>query len=529
MLTALIVDDEPLMRLGIQKAIDWSSYGIQEITTAPNGRTALQMVEQRQPDVLLTDVKMPGLDGLELSRMVKESWPFVKIVIISGYDDFSYAKKSISYGVTDYLLKPIDNKSLSQTMEKVTQEIAEERGKLRRQEQMSHLLQQSVGIARQKVLKELLFGEAGEQEVKRYEHVLGLHDSLSGPHAVALVKINAFKEKSTLFRDGTLLHFAVQNILEELLRTEGRGELVDLRPGSLCLLLKQDGSGTAPMEMEAFVLKAQAAVMDYLRIPTTWGLGSVSSCVQGLRQSYRDADRALKARWQSPGKRIFSAGEPSGEPFASGDAVHTAIQALQLGSTKPLLDELAKTRDKLSQATMYDPESIESYYLKLAESVEGVLRERSKDKQIDVRERVSEALYLSDTLADASDSVDAVFQETAQIIHQHLPKPYSKVIRDVIDFLNQHYGEEISLADAANRVFLNRSYLSYLFVQETGSNFSDFLAELRLEKAKELLTAGGMKNYEVAEAVGYKDFRHFGHLFKKHTGMTPSEFRKLVP
>jgi len=528
MLTALIVDDEPLMRMGIQRAIDWSSYGIQEMQAAPNGRIALQMIEQQQPDVLLTDVRMPGLDGLELSRIVKERWPSIKIVIISGYDDFSYAKKSISYGVTDYLLKPIDNKSLGQAVEKVTQEIAEERGKLREQEQMTHLLQQSVGIARQKVLKELLFGEAGEKQWKRYEHVLGLQESLAGMKAVVLVKINAFKEKSTLFRDGALLHFAVQNILEELVRSEGSGELVDLRPGSLCLVLtQQEGKREQLMSL---VHHAQSAMLDYLRIPTTWAIGSMTSGLQGLRQSYQEADRALKGRWLNPAKRVWMTGEEAaGAPLTAGESAHTAVQALQLGSSKPLLDELSKLRERLAQPPAYDPVSVESYYLKLAEAVESILIERCKEQTAEFRERVREALYLSDTLLDAADSVHALFQEATHVLHQHLPKPYSKVIREVIDYVNQHYGEEISLADAANRVFLNRSYLSYLFVQETGSNFSDFLADLRLEKAKELLTAGGMKNYEVAEAVGYKDFRHFGQMFKKHTGMTPSDFRKLAP
>lgn len=528
MLTALIVDDEPLMRMGIQKAINWSNYGIGEIHTAPNGRVALQMVEERQPDVLLTDVRMPGLDGLELSRIVKERWPSIKIIIISGYDDFSYAKKSIACGVTDYLLKPIDSKSLGQAIDKVTQEITEERGRIREQDQMSHLLQQSVGLARQKVLKELLFGVTGEKELKRYEHVLGLNDSIYGRNAVALVKINAFKEKSTLFRDGGLLHFAVQNILEELLRTEGSGELIDLRPGSLVLVLRQNENGFN--SMEKFVTKGQAAVLDYLRVPTTWGLGSMASGLQGLRQSYRDADRALKLRWMSPTKRIFTFNpEKAGKIFSANDTIHTITQALQLGSTKPLVDELDKLKERFAKEVSYDPESIEAFYLKLAESLELLHKERSRDSQLDLRERVREVLYLSDTLNDAMVSLDVLFQEFVQTLHQHLPKPYSKVIRDVIDYLNQHYGEEISLADAANRVFLNRSYLSYLFVQETGSNFSDFLADLRFEKAKELLASGGMKNYEVADAVGYKDFRHFGQMFKKHTGMTPSEYRKLAP
>ncbi|BFT74717.1 response regulator [Paenibacillus sp. P36] len=527
MLTVLIVDDEPLMRMGIQKAIDWSNYGIGEMNTAPNGRVALQMVEEKQPDVLLTDVRMPGLDGLELSRIVKERWPSIKIVIISGYDDFSYAKKSIACGVTDYLLKPIDSKSLGQTIDKVTQEIADERGKIREQDQMSHLLQQSVGIARQKVLKELLFGEAGEKEIQRYEHVLGLNDSICGRNAVALVKINSFKEKSTLFRDGGLLHFAVQNILEELVRTEGSGELVDLRPGSLLLVLRQDESAFKPIDQ--FVLQAQAAVLDYLRVPTTWGLGSIASGLQGLRQSYRDADRALKSRWMSPTQRIFAFNEErAGKSLPVNDTIHTVTQALQLGSTKPLLDELEKMTDRFSKDCTYDPESIEAFYLKLAESLEILQKDRNRESQTDLRERVREVLYLSDTLIDAVASLDILFQESVQT-HQHLPKLYSKVIRDVIEFLNLHFGEDISLADAANRVFLNRSYLSYLFVQETGSNFSDFLAVLRLEKAKELLAAGGMKNYEVAEAVGYKDFRHFGQMFKKHTGMTPSDFRKIAP
>lgn len=528
-LSVLIVDDESLMRKGIQMAIDWISYGIHQVSTAPNGRVALEMMEEQQPDLLLTDVRMPGIDGLELSRIVKERWSSIKVIIISGYDDFAYAKKSISYGVSDYILKPIDVKTLGQTVEKSVKEITEERTKLNEHSYMSQKLVQTMGIARQKVLKDVLFGEVERLELQRYGNLLGLNDALNGGAAVALVKIHSFKEKSSVFRDGGLLHFAVQNILEELLRKHGIGELVDVRLGSLCLLLKPGDSDT----LDRFVSQAQQAVSETIRVQTAWGLSRIyEGGVGEMRRSYHQAAGVLKLRWLFPDSRIFKSGSILKLlvfPQPAADTYKALSHALLLGNVDVMQAQLDLAYYQLLRSgDKYTPDSIEAYFVEMARVVDSVQKEQG-GKKLEFVEQVVDTLYFSDTLQDVVDSMKEMFQKACQAVQNNFRRPYTKIIRDVIDYLNDNFKNEISLANAANHVFLNRSYLSHLFVQETGSNFSDFLTELRIEKAKDLLHTTTMKNYEVAEAVAYKDFRHFGQIFKKHTGMTPSEYRKLAP
>ncbi|MDF2964480.1 MAG: response regulator [Paenibacillus sp.] len=526
-LSAMIVDDEPLMRIGIEMAVNWTGFGIQEVSTAPNGRIALQMIEQKQPDILLTDVRMPGIDGLELSRIVKERWNRVKVIIISGYDDFTYAKKCISYGVTDYILKPIDGNSLSQTMEKIVTEITEEHHKLQEQAFLSHKLDQTVGIARQKVLKDILFGETAGLELQRYSKLLDLEDALQGGAAIALVKIHSFKEKSTVFRDGGLLHFAVQNILEELLRIHNIGELMDIRLGSFCLLLRPGDTET----LDRFVNLAQKALSEYIRVQTAWGISSVNEGgAAGIRRSYEEASRAMKLRWLYPERRMFQSDKiPDLKlfPSLSADTLKTLFQALSVSNIQPVQEQLDLAYRQLSDGNKYAPDSIEAYFLEMAGILESVQKDRGCPKN-EVFEQVKEALYFCDTLEDVLERMNEIFHHACLSLQSHLRKPYTKVIREDIDYLNANFRYDISLADAANHVFLNRSYLSYLFVQETGSNFSEFLTELRIEKAKELFRDTTLKNYEVADKVGYRDFRHFGQIFKKHTGMTPSEYRKVV-
>ncbi|TVY11112.1 response regulator [Paenibacillus cremeus] len=527
-LSALIVDDEPLMRIGIEMAIDWACYGIHEVLTAPNGRVALQMIEQQPPDILLTDVRMPGIDGLELSRIVKERWSRVKVVIISGYDDFSYAKKCISYGVTDYILKPIDGKTLSTAIEKIVHEIQEEHQKLQEQAAMSQRLNQTFGIARQKVLKDILFGDAASLELQRYSKLLGLEHALQGGVAVALVKIHSFREKSTVFRDGGLLHFAVQNILEELLRIHQLGELVDVRLGSLCLLLRPEDHAI----LEQFVNQALKAISETIRVQTAWGISGINEGgVSGMRRCYEEAARALKLRLLYPDTRMFQTGgvsELKSLPLPGAESLKSLYQALALGNVQPFQALLDSAFKELASGGPYDPDSIEAYYLEMAGILETVHRDRGSERS-DFLEQVREAHYFCDTLQDVLERMNDIFQTAFLELQSQFRKPYSKVIRDVIDYLNANFKRDISLADAAGHVYLNRSYLSHLFGQETGSNFSDFLTELRIEKAKELFRSTTLKNYEIADEVGYRDFRHFGQIFKKHTGMTPSEYRKVVP
>ncbi|TDF99799.1 response regulator transcription factor [Paenibacillus piri] len=527
-LSAMIVDDEPLMRRGIELALNWNGYGVHQVSTAPNGRIALQMMERQQPDILLTDVRMPGIDGLELSRIVKERWNHVKVIIISGYDDFTYAKKCISYGVTDYILKPIDGNSLSQAMDKIVNEITEAQQDRQKRASLSYKLEQTVGIARQKVLKDVLFGETASLELDRYSSLLGLDRTLKGGAAVALVKIHSFKQKSAVFRDGGLLHYAVQNILEELLRIHQVGELVDLRLGSFCLVLRPGD----PQTLKRFVSQAQKALTEYIRVQTAWGIGSIhDSGAAGLRRSYVEASRALMLRWIQPERRMFSlsdAPELTAFPRPGADCLKTLFQALAIGDIQPVEQKLKEALRLLAGGEAYSPDSIEAYFWDMAGILESVYNERG-GAESEIDEQVRETLYFCDTLEDVIERMNDVFHKACLAVQSTFLRPYTKVIRDVIDYLNVNFRHDISLADAANHVYLNRSYLSYLFVQETGRNFSDFLTDLRMDKAKELFRNTALKNYEIADEVGYRDFRHFGQMFKRHTGMTPSEYRKVVP
>lgn len=435
MYSLMIVDDETEIREGLL-SFDFHLLGIGRVKTYENGLSALEALENESFDLIISDIRMPFLDGLALSLQVSKKYPQIKIIILSGYSDFEYARKCMSYGVVTYLLKPVDFTELQGALAKTVQLLDSEKAKVLRQNAIERKLLLSIAVHRKKFLQSITTRPMGDEEMVEGS-VLSEVLLDSGRYTVVLLRMNTYPKRPTgcSDHDWRLAIFALDNILKEFWVERDYGyHDVDAETGE-CLLLVTD---TFLQTVESGLTSCIAALLSELarfrglfRTPLTYAIGS---CVQDLRHLPLSRHSAAS---QLDGEK--------GELQTSPPAVHSVIEV-------PAWDE---------------------------------------------------------TGAEAKPADD-----TAR-----------KKIQEAKAYILANFNRPLSLQDVADHVYMNPSYLSYLFKEITGQNYIDFLIACRVQEAQKLLTDVQFKIYQVGEMVGYENPRYFAYIFKKVTGKTPVEFR----
>lgn len=435
MYSLMIVDDEKEIREGLL-SYDFHLLGIGRVKACENGLSALEALENESFDLIISDIRMPFLDGLALSQQVSKKYPHVKVIILSGYSDFEYARKCISYGVVTYLLKPVDFTELQEALAMTVQLLDSEKEKALRQNAIERKLLLSIAVHRKKFLQSITTRPMGDEEMEEGS-VLSEVRLDSCRYTVVLLRMNIYPKRppSCLDNDWRLAIFALDNILKEYWVEKDYGyHDVDAETGE-CLLLVTD---TSLQTVESGLTSCMEALLSELarfrglfRTSLTYAIGS---CVQDLRHLPLSRHSAA---CQLEGEQ--------GDVQTSPPAHHSVIEV-------PAREE---------------------------------------------------------TEADAKPADD-----TAR-----------KKIQEAKAYILANFNRPISLQDVADHVYMNPSYLSYLFKEITGQNYIDLLIACRMQEAQKLLKDVQLKIYQVGEMVGYENPRYFAYIFKKVTGKTPVEFR----
>jgi two-component system response regulator YesN len=435
MYSLLIVDDETEIREGLL-SFDFHLLGIGRVKTCENGLSALEALENEPFDLIISDIRMPFLDGLALSQQVSKKYPQVKIIILSGYSDFEYARTCMSYGVVTYLLKPVDFTELQEALAKTVQLLDSEKAKALRQNAIERKLLLSIAVHRKKFLQSITTRPMGDEEMEEGS-VLSEVRLDSGRYTVVLLRMNTYPKRPPTCsgNDWRLAIFALDNILKEFWVEKDYGyHDVDAETGESLLLVTDISLQTNESGLNACMaalLSELARFRGLFRTSLTYAIGS---CVQDLRQL--------------PLSRHSAACQLEGE---QGD-VQTIPPAVHSGIEVPARDETG-------------------------------------------------------TEAKPAD-------ETAR-----------KKIQEAKAYILANFNRSLSLQDVADHVYMNPSYLSYLFKEITEQNYIDFLIACRVQEAQKLLNDVQLKIYQVGEMVGYENPRYFTYIFKKVTGKTPVEFR----
>lgn len=504
----LLVEDEPLFRKGLAKMITGSTTNWSVCGEAENGQEAESLIAELLPDLVITDIRMPLLNGLELLKRVKSRFPDIEFIVITGFQDFQYAQTALRYGALDLLIKPCSKQDVYDALDKVNDLVLDKQARLRKEETEHQLLLENTLRA---IFLRFPYHTEAVAELEQ-----GLHGC-----KLILFRITDYypAHKQYTRRDVPLLQFAVLNIISELLDTHGiAGKLLLIEYGRYALL----------MDDAAEVQALCVAVCE--TIPRLLGL-SVSTHHAGLAHSLTQLADLYEAGME--GARIAERTD-KGTDTEGTLPMNRARQQLISAQTVAFI-------------VSGQMEALKQYLEHFMKEASGMSLENGKMEALslsfalqDTARKQFEQIYEPQTLTDRisklheCSSKDEIYSwmqtETERFFHNFTrwQEKYSEnAILKAARYMEEHYSESLPLQQVASQVHLNAAYFSHLFKKETGRSFIDYLIELRMEKAKQLLCNTDMKITEVSGTIGYDLPNYFAKLFKQSTGLSPKDYRKL--
>jgi two-component system response regulator YesN len=532
----IIVDDEEEVRKGIIQKIDWNKFNFEIGGEAENGREALDLIEENVPDVVITDITMPLMDGLELAAILKESYPTVKTVILTGFDDFKFAQQAIKYGVADYILKPVVHKDIDELIEKLKNRIDSEIAQKEDIVMLRRHYNESLPVIKGEFLSSLITGKPDANEVKNRAASYNLR--LGGDiFIVAAASIDGKSFSNNVFEENDieLVRFAVLNISREIVEKNSFGEVFFHDENLIIIAGFQDYEKTSILAKSFSTLEEiRQNVEKYLKISITIGLGSMCGSLSKLRESYRTALAALDYKLIiGENKVIFIEDlEPqTTDNVAFDDGKEKAlISSIKFGTQ----DDVKKVVDALLNDISSMKASFKDYQMYLME-VTAAINKLSRNFQLNAGEifGTNVTLYEEVLRLKSLDSVRNWIEEICIRLMNHISDKRQNTTEMLLEkakyYIKNNFGDsDLSIQKLADHLHISPSYMSMIFKKDAGLTFLKYLVNIRLETAKELLGNTDLKTSQIAEKIGYPEINYFSYFFKKNFGMSPREYRNKL-
>ena len=515
----LLVDDEEEVRTSIIKKIDWEKNGFTVIGDAENGKDALEKIEQLEPDVVLTDIRMPYMDGLELAAELRRIHPSVKVVIFSGYDDFEYAKQAIQLNIIEYILKPVNARELTDILGKIKTNLDEEFDRLRGETAQRDNLQKNMVVLRENFLSKLVKGKLEKKQIVHDLKEYGL-PLLESKCWVAL-KINL--DGSRTDKDGMLL--SVQGLLDSRMK-EWNGYVSFHRPSGLCAIVGMESEGEFSSLM-TFLNDICRESRRILNQPITIGMGQVVHQMERVEQSYSGAREAV-AYGSIAGDVIYiNDVEPRQKSILWLDDKMEAdlTHALRFGDEDMILS-CVENIVQLMDAS--GGNGVQAYLISILHVILQVVQKHELDEQLvfgtykdyyGVLSEVTTSEKLFQWLSGSCYSISACISNarkgttrtTVQVAKRYIEENYQN--------------SDLSLEMLCEHLHISAAYFSTVFKKEEGESYISYLTGVRMKKAAELLKTTDEKTYVIAERVGYDEPNYFSYVFKKRYGVSPNKYR----
>ncbi len=519
----LLVDDEEDIRVGISRKMDWASLGFELVGEAENGREALDLADQLRPDVILTDIKMPFLDGLSLCGLLASRLPASKFVIFSGFDEFEYAKQAIQMHVFEYILKPINAAELSQVLVRLHAQLDSERAERRDVEVLRQRYADSLPVLRELFLAQLLDGRIPPEDLapraEGYQLKLGAH-----VWTVALLAL----EGTDGSRDMQTL--SVQTLFQDHFADSAYLCHAFLYNDALALLLGLPEGGT-PNDLIDHLNRGCKLGKSYLDLTLTIGLGALVPGLAQISDAARQARSALDYRvLMGIGRTLYIQDvEPNHATPLSFDShrEQTLTSAIKLGTEEEVRQQVAQLVTLVSSHALSLSQS-QLFFLELLTCLLRLVRGADLDMTLVFGEDFSGTLQISDfgSPEELGEWCLARCLAIWQLLRRQRTDSAGRTIGKAKDFIHQNFAlVDLSVETLCSHLHLSPAYFSTLFKREMGMSFTSYVTEVRMQSAAELLRNSEDKTYLIAEKVGYSDPNYFSYVFKRHFGVSPTKFR----
>ena len=543
MLKIFLAEDEVVVRETIKRMIPWEELGFELVGEAADGEMALPLLIRQQPDLLITDIKMPFMDGLTLARLAKKEIPGLKVVILSGYDDFNYAKQAIGIGVEDYLLKPITKNALIERLSEIRSRYEHEKTQKEYYEKFQREMQAYEKNSSRDFFEALVGGSMDMMEVYKRAEKLGL-DIVAEAYNVLIFTMNCDEDFSGQRDEYSSWEAESLELLENFFAGHSSAMLFRSNIFSYGVLLKG--------QRETIEENTRACVDEIRKILSRqdgrreWFL-AVGQSVERLSQiqkSYHTASRAFSQRYLYDENILYydemeTMEHPGGQAETEDNAY---LQKVDVNALNPailqkfLSNGLQEETENFVKDYFYaiGQEPMESLVFRnyvilnvrfsVISFIKGLGCDTNEMESADTEEVLAES---GKNMESAIAYAKKMISQAIEIRDQNSGNKNRSILKTVVDFIDSHYmDEEISLNTVANVANVSSNHFSALFSQNMGQTFIEYLTSLRMNKAKELLRCTGMRSSEIAGEIGYKDAHYFSYLFKKTQGMTPSDYRK---
>ena len=534
MYKVLLVDDEALIREAISENIQWEEMGFSFMGACENGRQAMEAIEKEQPDLLLTDINMPFVDGMELTKFVYENYPDTKVIIISGFDEFEYAKNAVKYQVLEYILKPITPMEFLETLQRVKKMFDERRESQRDMKKIRSAYVSSLPALQARYLHNLLSGTADYSKIieKQEELQLQLKANCYNTALVEGDDLTPFTMQYANVKDELAL-FAIYNIAAEIVAEEKCGITFQNMEEKTVIIFMGESKKILKEQMGAILQRISKSVEEFLKIPTTIAVGKTVFGVENLADSFGKTQSAMEYKFMLGGNQIIEAEEYEEirnsakrmDIFEWASRIATAIR------TNKECEIVSRTQEFISQIKMSYVNKNRSivYVQNLLLSVINLLDMTEElEEQVYSKERafVNE-IYDFGNLDEITCSLVEIFNIISKgMMHQRDSYGRRQALL-ALEYIDEHYADSsVTLNSVCNALAMSTSYFSSVFKNHTGETFIEALTKKRIEKARVLLEQTNKKTYEIAERVGYSDAHYFSITFKKITGKTPTEYAK---
>jgi two-component system response regulator YesN len=514
------VEDEIVTREGIRDNVDWNANGFEFCGEASDGEMALPLLRTTRPDVLITDIKMPFMDGLELSKIVRERMPWVKIIILSGHDEFEYAQQAIQLGVTEYLLKPVTVQNLHQVLQKLAGQLEQEK---KEQENLRHLqeqIEENRAILRERFLLKVVVGAVSSTEAIEKGQLLGL-DLIARCYLVVILKTE-LGDKSDQFNYDE--YQQVQHIVAGLV--EDMPDVFLLRKDweELVLMMKGNAPEFVIEERERLLERIKQAVTR-TRYRLIIGSGTPKKRIAEIHQSFVEA----LVKIQNATNEHENGGNITVDKADLLKVDRSAVEHFLRCGAKEEFDEFFNIYIRpLGES------ALTSYLIKNYIIVDIVLATAKlvNDLGGDIDQVIPELNFIETTLASIK-TVEQLREQVYKILtgllafrDRYTGSYHMGTIQQAKAYIDHHYMDPaLSLNEVAAQANLSSSHFSVIFSKESCQTFREYLTEIRINKAKELLRTTALRSADIAYQVGYSDPHYFSHVFKKNTGLSPNEFR----
>ncbi|NLM76396.1 MAG: response regulator [Clostridiaceae bacterium] len=531
LLKLLIVDDEYLVRNLLRHCLDWNEIGYEVVGEASNAHEALELVESLRPDVIFTDIYMPFMDGLEFGKIVFEKYPHIKIVVLTGHEEFEYAKKSVKIGISDFLLKPINDDEIRKTALNLKSKIEKERNQQEEYNKLQKQLEEALPCLKEQFLNQLLLSNIDKEEARVQAEYYKINLN-SNYYIVSVIEASpADEERSSVNEEGRLLlNLKAHNLVTRYFRDDPDVYVFrDAFQNIVILNCEKD------LDFSDCLEALRSLIINSLKCNVSIGQGKAYPIIGKISKSYKEALYALRYKIIAGKNQVISYDEinlsASKQVQFQNDNFDTLAFYLKAGLYNKVEEYIVST---FNEYTGQETLNIQTYRA-IASYIVSVILNVILEIDINISDIFSntgqpfEQIFKSDTLPEIRDYLVSIAKKTVDTIQNTQTKKVSQIIEQIKEYIKQNQSDpDITLSSTAKKFYMNMSYLSRIFKQETGYTFVEYLTKTRMEKAVKLLKETDLRAYQVAEKVGIQNPHYFGICFKKWTGMSINDFRKSL-